>query len=385
MITLITGVPGSGKTLFLIGLLRDIHASGRKIYQSGITDLTIENQLLSDDDLRLGSGISVFDPEKSRFKIKPDFELGSVIVIDECQRFWSPSHSSKKIPDDIQCLETHRHDGVDIIILSQHPNLLHSNVRRFVGRHFHIRNVGVLGRFIYEWPECADVNRFNTCLIKKRYKLDKKLFNLYKSSSTHIKHKYTIPKPLIVVIVSLILIAFLSFSFFGSLKSKINPDNNVVKQTGTESVKQPVFNHDSDLKKLDSEPFSAQFIARDSSYPESAPAFDSLRVVKQMPIISACVEIRSDCRCFSQQGTLLHSDRVSCLDFVKNGRFNYYRDDSIKNERVQIDRAVADSSDVERPGTVADESEGRATSATGAGTLTSSRERRIEHRKNNVH
>ena len=132
MITLITGAPGAGKTAALVDLLTQL-GKDRAIYCHGIPELSIDHQEL-------------VDPATWPDTV-PD---GSIVVIDEVQTIWRPSGPGQRIPDHIAKLETHRHRGLDFYIITQGPNLAHSNVRALVGRHIPLRVIGFLGRWCYE-------------------------------------------------------------------------------------------------------------------------------------------------------------------------------------------------------------------------------------------
>ncbi len=66
MIYLVTGVPGSGKTLFSIGMIHDWLKEGRQVY-ADIEGLNIDGVEAAPDDWR-------------------DNPEGSVVVYDECQQ-----------------------------------------------------------------------------------------------------------------------------------------------------------------------------------------------------------------------------------------------------------------------------------------------------------
>lgn len=65
--------------------------------------------------------------------------------------------------------------------------------------------------------------------------------------------------------------------------------------------------------------------------PETAPAYDALRVVKQMPQIDGCMQTKKTCICYTQQGTNAGLDRGQCLEWMANRPFNAYAE-LIKNE-----------------------------------------------------
>lgn len=206
MITLITGAPGAGKSAALVSLLFEL-SKERQIYVNGIPDLKIPHLPL--------------DNPASWPDTVPD---GSIIVIDEVQNAWRPRGPGTKVPPDVQALETHRHRGLDFYIITQGPNLVDTNVRALVGRHIHLRDVGVLGRWWYEWPECADNCRtgWKNAPLKKRYKLPKKAFELYKSSSLHIKPIRSFPVILIVFAIAVIALPIGIYMVYSSVQAKID-------------------------------------------------------------------------------------------------------------------------------------------------------------------
>jgi zona occludens toxin len=146
MITLITGVPGSGKTLYCVSEILPTLIGSVVNGQDGNPDITrivytnINGLLLDHESIDGGlNGLTGWQNW-----CKP----GDCIVFDEVQSVWKPRPNGSKIPDDIGALETHRHKGVDFVLLTQHPMLLDQNVRALVGRHLHIRRMGGMGAAI---------------------------------------------------------------------------------------------------------------------------------------------------------------------------------------------------------------------------------------------
>ena len=209
MITLITGAPGAGKTAALVQLLTEI-GQNRALYVHGIPDLKLTHFYLQ-------------KPEDWMAEV-PD---GAAIIIDEVQNVWRPRAAGSKVPDHVAALETHRHRGLDFFIITQGPNLLDSNVRALVGRHVHLRDLGFLGRWWYEWPECSDNVRtgWRSAPIKKRYRLPKKIFGQYKSASVHVKPVRSFPVVLLVLVAALIGAAFLSWRAYSSVRARISGED----------------------------------------------------------------------------------------------------------------------------------------------------------------
>jgi len=210
MITLITGAPGAGKSAALVSLLLEL-SKDRTIYVNGIPDLLIDHQPLEDPS--------------SWPDTVPD---GSIVVIDEVQTVWRPRGPGQAIPPDIQKLETHRHRGLDFYIITQSPRLVHTNVRALVGRHVHLRDVGVLGRYWYEWPECSEQCAWRTAPIKRRYKLPKAVFGKYRSASLHVKPIRSFPWMLAVAIGALLATAGLAYYAYQIISRQIAPKHPAV-------------------------------------------------------------------------------------------------------------------------------------------------------------
>lgn len=133
MIVLITGAPGSGKTLYAVSRLLQESFKGRVAYVNNVRDLILPHEVLS------GEG----DPPPPDSDVFHWFDgrvpNGAVVVIDEAQRVFRPRSATSAVPQHVARLETHRHQGLDFVIITQHPQLIDVNVRRLVGRHLDVR------------------------------------------------------------------------------------------------------------------------------------------------------------------------------------------------------------------------------------------------------
>ncbi|AVK22755.1 zonular occludens toxin domain-containing protein [Pseudomonas aeruginosa] len=163
MLYLRTGLPGAGKTLNAIREIDIEHQPDpddptkrlhkdpdnpdlppRTIYYYGIPDMKLD---------RLKSKWVEFDTPEEWYNL-PD---GSVIVIDEAQRVFG-NDGSRARPEKVTRFETHRHQGLDIHLITQHPSLLCTPVRKLVGKHINfIRPYGrEKGIFRHEYEFCID-------------------------------------------------------------------------------------------------------------------------------------------------------------------------------------------------------------------------------------
>ena len=308
MITLITGAPGAGKTAALVSMLADL-GKDRAIYVHGIPDLVVPH-------------VQLDDPSTWPDTV-PD---GSVIVIDEVQTVWRPTGPGQRLPEHIAKLETHRHRGLDFYIITQGPNLVHSNVRALVGRHVHLRDIGFLGRWWYEWPETADNCRtgWKSAPIKKRYKLPKHIFGQYKSASLHVKPVRSFPKVVLVLSLALVAVGYLGWTVFGKVSTKIAPAK-VAPASSTEaqgSIGQVGAVAPAKLGYIDDR---VDFVPRVSSVPESAPAYDAVRQIVAMPVVAGGVCKGGDCKCYTQQGTVVQSmTSDACKTWMDAPPFDHY-------------------------------------------------------------
>lgn len=233
-ITLLTSVPGGGKTSYAVwNVIKKAHEDGRVIYTCGIPKLKIPTIEISYADLK--QWYERDDPNKELPNLV-NIEHGSVIVIDEVQKLW-PAQGTK-ISQDIKDLSEHRHFGLSFLILTQSPNLIHRNVLALVDRHLHIRP-NWSGRKLYEWPEyCKSpsaVSNKNVAVVST-YTLPKQSFKLYHSATEHIKPEKRIPMGFFIFVISLIAVPVMAYQAFDRIYSKA--DETIVSQDEQETEPQ---------------------------------------------------------------------------------------------------------------------------------------------------
>lgn len=326
MIKLITGAPGTGKTAMAVSLLM-AYEGKRPIFNMGIPELTLDHfetpPVIEWTEMRKS-------PEDETIELPYfTFPENAVIIIDEAQRVYRPRSAGTKVPPHVAAFETHRHTGVDFILITQSPSLLDSNIKRLVGQHVHIRSTS-LGRYSYEWPECGEVDSKSSrdSAIKSRYKLPKKVFGLYKSAELHTKVSKPIHPGMVIFIVCILLFVIGGFYMQKTLSAKISPVSEPVGSdksgkgaaSGVASLPEP--------KEFQLPDFSPRLPDR----PETAPAFDVLRQVKNMPRVSACIASASRCICYTQQGTRLDVTEPNCRRIANSGDFDYYVETPVQQQ-----------------------------------------------------
>jgi zona occludens toxin len=303
MLTLITGVPGAGKTAGAVDLLLREYGN-RPLYVDGLNGLQIDHT------------------EVDVLKWTEDVPDGAVVVVDEVQRKWRPRGPGSKVPDSVAGLETHRHRGLDFILITQNPRLLDANVRALIGRHVHFRDTGWAGRWAYEWPECSVECAWKTCTNKRKYKLPKRVFDLYKSASMHMKPVRKVPLMLWFLGLAVIVMAWLLWRVWGNFKgSEAPPLPTPSKVVATAPVQSLSGDGIVQAGWIDDR---VAFIPRISSKPETAPAYDAIRSVVNMPLVHGGLCMRGRCVCVTQQGTDAGLSTAECKEWLDRPPFDPY-------------------------------------------------------------
>lgn len=199
MITLITGVPGSGKSLHGVSELllpmqgSEIEHDGgkvKRVLHTNIKGLLLDHVLIDKDDLL-----------KWHEWAKP----GDLICFDEVQEVWRPRSMSAQAPESITKLEIHRHMAVDFVIITQHPMLLDQNIRRLVGRHLHVRRVANMAlAVVYEWDHASNPSMVKSAITTRPWRYPKSAYKLYKSAEAHTKQPRRLPFALLVMLVAIV-------------------------------------------------------------------------------------------------------------------------------------------------------------------------------------
>jgi zona occludens toxin len=306
MITLITGAPGSGKSLYTVDkLLRKLVGTtvtgeddnGRtvvydRVIYSNINGLLLDHQMVDADWLE-------HLPEHA----KP----GMVVVFDEVQRVWPNRPAGSKKSASVEFLETHRHEGIDLIILTQNPQLLDPAVRALVGRHLHMRRVGSFGgAIVYEWDATSNALNFKSAFTKTGYRYSRDAFKLYKSAKLHTKQTRSIPFVFYFIVVGLIGAVFAWPEIMARITGKADQMRlssapgaaaSFPLSTAAQSVQpgQP---------QTPSLPPVSPLLPPGPLPGPSEPAF--------VPHYAGCVVVKSHCACFDTAGRPYNGDLGLC-------------------------------------------------------------------------
>lgn len=320
MLYLITGTPGSGKTLSIIDLLSKV--TDRKIFYSGISDLKLDWTLIDD--------------VKDYHNQLPD---GAIYVLDECQKHFPVRAPKDKVPDAISFIETHRHRGIDLYFITQHPSLLDHHARRLVGHHTHLqRNFGLPFSVKYTNNKLFDATNYHelqTCE-QTQYKYPKSVFNLYKSAEVH-THKFKFPKKLLIIIPLLLLVCYGVYFIYDLLNKHDIPI--LPSQHGIADLNSSVGNTGAliDSDKKQSINWTTAYIPALPGVPFTAPIYKELAVPTVMPLVSGCVysKAKDKCACYTQQATIIDMSKEQCMLNVKLKSFNPFKPNNPHNGDIQ--------------------------------------------------
>jgi len=236
--SLVTGLNGHGKTLYTVAeKLRPLVGKKLKYTRPDGVEVEVERRLMIGGikDLLLPHlivDVPRIDPESwkdewanhKREPGDPPLDVlhtavnwwcwcmpGDVIVIDECQRLFRPMASGRRVPMFIEKLETARHYGVQFVYITQHPQLVHTNVRSLAGPHEHVRRMfGSSTTMIYQWDHCTHPDKIKSAT-RKAWRHSKAAFGLYKSAEVHTRFAQRLPLAVFAVIGSLVALVALGF------------------------------------------------------------------------------------------------------------------------------------------------------------------------------
>ena len=346
MIYLSTGIPGNGKTLHALSTVEALSKrDGRPVFYHGIKELKLDWELL--------------ESPKDWASVPPN----GIVVIDEAQKTFR-NRSLGSIPDKfVTDLEDHRHLGIDLVLITQHPSLLDPAIRRLVGRHRHLVRIwGLEASTIHEWDACKD-----NCdrpgarkdSEKTRWAFDKSMYGMYKSAEVHTM-KASIPMRvwmlLALVIFMLCCIGFVVYVF----KQKTASAEAAAAPVASSSQKVAVASSSPEDQskrtsadpRADAETYLWRETPRVAGVQYTAPKYDELTKPSRVPVPAACIQIGSvrdqraiRCKCYSQEGTPMSVEFNMCIKIAQEGVFLDFDPDPSKRDRERVVASEAPSGD----------------------------------------
>lgn len=293
MITVITGVPGDGKTLYAVDqILRPLVGSTiqgevdgeavtiDRIVYSNINGLVLDHELIDGSDT---GGLRNWQEWA-----KP----GSVIVFDEVQKVWPPRANGSKVPPDIMALETHRHMGVDFVLITQGPALIDRNLHMLCGRHLHVRRVANLPlATVYEWDAMSRTLNYKSSVRRHKYWFNKAAYKLYKSSVLHTRSPRRLPAVLLGLVFAGGLLAWKGPLVYASLQGQSAATVEAVAvapATGAASLKAVAASAGSDQDQV------------------------------EPPAVVGCVRTADRCACYTDKGVQIEAEPGHCESLTRD-------------------------------------------------------------------
>lgn len=197
MIAIVSGLPGSGKTLnaikqYILPALK----RGRSVYTNidGLNKLAISINLdmsLVDIEANLRCQESTGEtwaPTTAKIKALP---AGCLIVIDEAQIYWNNrAYSSSENMELLPHLQKHRHYGQDIIFLTQNIDQLDVGIRRLTQAHYRLAKLVNAGLDktvkVKVFPDAMGSEQFAP-MSTIVWRIDKTIYPLYRSYNDNVQ------------------------------------------------------------------------------------------------------------------------------------------------------------------------------------------------------
>lgn len=336
MITVLSGLPGAGKTLYTIwfvlayieeeykAAIAEAEKAGkdlafverRPVYYRGIKNLQLPWIEMSDDEC------------KEWYKLP----VGAIIVVDEAQKIWPAMANSAKRPMHYTEVDEHRHRGYDLFLVTQDPVNIDQRPRSMAERHLHVsRSFGVSATTVYEFQGVQYVTGGKYKKIeggqKRQWKFPKEVYEYYKSAEVH-THKARLPVRKLVFLFApaVVLLPLFIWGITSFKNSRIYSGTKSVSDTAGGSKTTPVNTGPTQYQ-------NNGFIAQNQKNPLikgdvlTIPMFQHLISVKSYQRIDGCalsvfnkLEV---CRCNDQRGNTVPVTHAICKSYIVDGYFDY--------------------------------------------------------------
>lgn len=317
-ITVLTGLPGNGKSLRMVSMIQEAAEKGdRPIVVAGL------------DGLVDGPWTILDDPTKWQ-----DCEDGSLIFVDEAWKWFGHLHDARgaKTPQHVLALAEHRHRGIDFVWTTQAPAQLYPFARQLIAEHTHIvRKAGTGACELYTWPELQDDVKGVASRGRAHrtfWMHPKKLFDMYKSASINtIKPK--LPWAKLAIIPGLLLALGFCVWYVLDYFARLDEGAQVVEPSAARPVLTQwddvtVIPQTADLRVTDPLAFIRPRIP---GLPWTAPAYDDVPMAD--PPRYWCFishkQPESTCRCVTDQGTTYMLPDALCRVAATEGVYDPIR------------------------------------------------------------
>lgn len=330
-ITLITGVPGNGKTLRAVWYMKQAMKAGDSVYACNVTGLAID-------------GVTDFPDPRQWQNLPP----GSVLVVDEAQQFFRAA--SGNVPEYIQAMETIRHGGIRLLLLTQSPLLIHANIRALVGLHEHlVRQGGKQLATVYRRSRVMDNVRSEKALLAEDHEswaFPQECYAMYKSAEVHTVKRTLSSKAkrgFMLAAVAACLVGYAIWNgknLFGGHKEETSTATTGALATGG-AVLGSV--HGGDVKYANPADYATKHLPRIPTMPWTAEVYDQRPVTSDPQVVcmsslagldASGQHVDASCTCLTEQGTAYDLPQPMCRTLARRGpAYNPYRSPVARSEQ----------------------------------------------------
>lgn len=324
-ITLITGVPGSGKTLKAVWdhLRKDVghvqvsedewgneKKTPSKVY-TNINSLQVDHELIEIGGTwtKIGNDWKFEGNPESLRNWHRWAAPGTKIYADEFQKAWPPRPNGAPVPPDIQALDTHRHMGVDFVVITQNCRNVDRHLLGLVDRHLHVRRVANMPlAVVYEWDHASVSLNYKNSMSKSPWRYPRTAYKLYKSAELHTKQKRKLPGLVWFILAGLCTAAYAFPTLKGRLTDRIAGKHAEVAAVDSAQPLKSEYVKDGIKYTVEtSVTQGAPLPVAAASAPGQLPA--------QVSVVAGCIAAPAKgCKCFDQFGKAVDQVPDMCPD-----------------------------------------------------------------------
>ena len=290
MMFLISAVPGSGKTLRIVGKILKMQSENDKAEAEGKPRRRIYSNVK-------GLVIPGVEPAPDDWRDTPQ---NSIVIYDEAQEIFPATGSSGISKDErVTAMTTHRHTGHDLYFLTQDPIFLDATLRKLVGTHEHLwRASSLQAATVYTWDGHQSSPMSSTALKtadESTWAFPKAHYAFYKSASHH-THKFVMPKKILFLGIALLAVVVgFAWLMFGRADS-------------FSVLRKALPGHAASVSEEGAAAPGAVAAKGSAKRPDSWQAAESL------PALSGCAMLSNSCRAWNAEGQQLDISRAECLN-----------------------------------------------------------------------
>lgn len=329
-VTFISGKPGHGKTLFALWHIKryvandlksrqktDPKAEARDVYYHGINGLTLPWTEFAD-------ALKWYE-----------LPTGAIIVIDECQRHFPMMSNAAKRPRAYTEIDTHRHKGHDVFLITQDPVNVDKRFTSMCDLHFHLARAFNSERAtLYEFQavEYVSGSKYKRVpdAIKKQWNYPKEVYSYYKSAEVHTYKKRIPLLRLVLIAIPFISIVFLIPHLYKRMQSRGG--------TIPEQIEEPQYsNPRSGVPSPVGDVITTAM--RQPAVPDemlSIPMYQEIIEIVSYQRLSGCGNYvfgqTERCVCNDQRGNVIPISFNACRNYIEYGYFDYSIPDESDND-----------------------------------------------------